>query len=513
MKNKLSLVSFIAAGALVLAGCSAITGTSSTPEPISPVTAGAPAGFEKYYEQIIDFESCGEQIFCADVQVPMNWNDPASESIYIATSYRAAEKKDPKGFVLFNPGGPGASGYDWVVESSEFLGTEVLRDNFNILGFDPRGVGQSSAVSCLSDSEYDDFLYGVTGFELGSDQDIAAARVAIKEFGQKCLSETGDLLAHVDTVSAAKDMDVLRAVLGQETLNFLGYSYGSLLGTTYATLFSDRVGAFVLDGAIDPTVSDEQQTLFQIAAFEQALRAFLESCEQYRDCPFTGFVEGDLQTIREFFLDLETNPLPTETSRELTIWAAVTGLIMPLYSESYWEYLATAFDMALNDGQGDMFLLLADQYNDRSDDGSYETNLIAANYAISCLDSRASTNIFSMRRQNQQLLEAAPTLGRYWQFGALRCESWPFDVKQAPVSYSASGAPTILVVGTTGDPATPYSQAQALAGNILEDAFLLTYEGEGHTVYGQAVTCIDNVVDKFFLTGELPERDPYCQAR
>jgi pimeloyl-ACP methyl ester carboxylesterase len=305
-------------------------------------------------------------------------------------------------------------------------------------------------------------------------------------------------------------MDVLRAVLGQEKLHYLGYSYGSLLGTTYANLFPDRVGQFVLDGAIDPTVSDEQQTLFQIEAFENALRAFLESCEQYSDCPFTGFVEGDLKTIREFFLELETNPLPTQSDRELTIWAAVTGMIMPLYSESYWPYLATAFDLALNNGKGDVFLLLADQYNDRSEDGTYSTNTLAANYAISCLDSRASTNAFSMKRQNAALLEAAPTLGRYWQFGALRCESWPFEVKQSPVSYSAAGAPTILVVGTTGDPATPYAQAQALAGRILDDAFLLTYNGEGHTVYGQQVACVDNVVDKFFMTAELPDKDPDC---
>jgi pimeloyl-ACP methyl ester carboxylesterase len=307
-------------------------------------------------------------------------------------------------------------------------------------------------------------------------------------------------------------MDVLRAVLGQEKLNYLGYSYGSLLGTTYATIFPDRVGQFVLDGAIDPTVSDEQQTLFQIEAFEKALMAFLEACEQYTDCPFTGFVEGDLETIREFFLELESKPLPTQSGRELTIWAAVTGLIMPLYSESYWPYLATAFDTALNNGQGDVFMLLADQYNDRSDDGTYSTNVLAANYAISCLDSRSSTNIFSMRRQNSALLEAAPTLGRYWQFGALRCESWPFEVKQGPVSYKATGAPRILVVGTTGDPATPYAQAQALAGEILDDAFLLTYNGEGHTIYGQQVDCVDDVVDEFFLTAKLPETDPICQA-
>jgi hypothetical protein len=185
---------------------------------------------------------------------------------------------------------------------------------------------------------------------------------------------------------------------------------------------------------------------------------------------------------------------------------------MPLYSESYWPYLATAFDMALNKGEGDVFMLLADQYNDRSDDGTYSTNVLAANYAISCLDSRSSSNIFSMRRQNSALLAAAPTLGRYWQFGALRCESWPFEVKQSPVSYKATGAPTILVVGTTGDPATPYAQAQSLAGEILDDAFLLTYDGEGHTIYGQQVDCVDNVVDAFFISGKLPAADPYCQA-
>jgi pimeloyl-ACP methyl ester carboxylesterase len=504
-------MAILASSALVLSGCVAVS-NSSTPEPISPVATGAPAGFEKYYDQVVEFVDCGEGLFCADVQMPMNWDDPASEPIVIATSYRKADKKDPLGFVLFNPGGPGASGYDWVLESSDFLGTKKLRENFNILGFDPRGVGRSSAVSCLTDSETDEFLYNVTGFELGSDEDLAASRAAIKDFGAKCLEETGELLAHVDTVSAAKDMDVLRAVLGQEKLHYLGYSYGSLLGTTYATMFPDRVGQFVLDGAIDPTVSDEQQTLFQIEAFEKALMAFLEACEQYTDCPFTGFVEGDLETIGKFFLELESKPLPTQSGRELTIWAAVTGLIMPLYSESYWPYLATAFDMALNKGQGDVFMLLADQYNDRGEDGTYSTNVLAANYAISCLDSRSSSNIFSMRRQNSALLEAAPTLGRYWQFGALRCESWPFEVKQSPVSYKATGAPTILVVGTTGDPATPYAQAQSLAGEILDDAFLLTYDGEGHTIYGQQVDCVDNVVDAFFISGKLPAADPYCQA-
>ena len=267
MKKYLVSLAFVTAGSLLLSGCAGLGADSSEPAPITPITSGAPAGFEKYYEQVVEFAECGDGLFCAEVEVPMNWDDPQSESITIATAYRKADKKDPVGFVLFNPGGPGASGYDWVIESSDFLGTKVLRENFNIMGFDPRGVGRSSAVSCLTDEEYDEFLYGVTGFELGSDEDLAAGRAAVKEFGQKCLENTGDLLGHVDTISAAKDMDLLRAILGQEKLHYLGYSYGSLLGTVYANLFPDRVGQFVLDGAIDPTVPDEQQTLFQIQAF------------------------------------------------------------------------------------------------------------------------------------------------------------------------------------------------------------------------------------------------------
>ena len=509
MNHKLKIAALLSASVLMLSGCVA-TPASEGPETISPVASPAPAGFEKYYNQIVEFENCGEGLFCADIEVPMDWDNASSAAITIATVYRKSDKRQAEGFILLNPGGPGSSGYDWVKESSEFIGTEQLRDNFNILGFDPRGVGKSSAVECLTDKGYDEFLYGVTGFELGSDEDIQATRKAIRAFGKTCLEKTGPLLGHVDTVSAAKDMDLIRAVLGQEKLHYLGYSYGSFLGTTYATLFPDRVGQFVLDGAIDPTVSDEEQTLFQIEAFEKALRAFLEDCEQFRDCPFTGYVDGDLQTIKDFFLKLETNPLPTESGRELTIWAAVTGLIMPLYSESYWPYLSSAFDEALNEGTGEIFLILADEYNDRGDDGKYSTNLIAANYAIGCLDSRASANSFTMKRQNAALLEVAPTLGRYWQFGALRCESWPFDVREQPISYSAKGAPTILVIGTTGDPATPYSQAQSLAGRILDDAFLLTYNGEGHTIYGQQESCVDNVVDKFFLTAELPAQDPNC---
>ena len=497
------MASLSLATVMALSGCA-----SYSPEPIVPNSTGAPEGFTQYYEQVANFETCGDGLYCADISVPMDWSDPTSEPISIATVYRQADS-DPMGFILVNPGGPGSSGYDWVRDSPEYVGTETLRESWNIVGFDPRGVGSSSAVECLTDSEYDDFLYGVTGYELGSEQDIAASEEATSEFAAKCQENTGPILGFVDTVSAAKDMDVLRAVFGQESLNFLGYSYGSFLGTTYATLFPSRVGRFVLDGGIDPTVSDYQQTVFQIQAFEKALEAFLENCEQFEDCPFSNDVPMGKYRIEEFLLSLETQPLETSSGRELTIWAAITGLIMPLYSESYWPLLSRSFSEAF-DGSGDGFMQLADSYNDRNEDGSYATNLIAANYAIGCLDSGGAKDMVEVEEKNNRLLEVAPILGRYWQSGGTECANWPYPAISSPADYSATGAPPIMVIGTTGDPATPYSQSKSLAEDVLADGFLVTYNGEGHTVYGGDVECINEVVDNFFFTGKLPASDPNC---
>ena len=503
--SSMRLASFSVVAVMALSGC-----VASAPEPAAlvPDSSGAPAGFIQYYEQVANFEKCGDGLYCADISVPMDWSDPTSEPISIATVYRQADS-DPMGFILVNPGGPGASGYDLVKESPDYVGTKTLRASWNILGFDPRGVGSSSAVECLTDSEYDDFLYGVTGYELGSEQDLAASATVTSEFAAKCQENTGPLLEFVDTVSAARDMDVLRAVFGQENLNFLGYSYGSFLGTTYATLFPSRVGRFVLDGGIDPTVSDSQQTILQIQAFEKALQAFLENCEQFEDCPFSNDVPLGQYRIQQFLLELEKEPLQTSSGRELTVWAAITGLIMPLYSERYWPYLSTSFSDAFN-GSGDGFLILADMYNDRNDDGTYATNLIAANYAIGCLDSGGVPEMSEIEEKNRQLIEVAPTLGKYWQFGGLRCATWPYPEAASPSNYSAKGAPPIMVIGTTGDPATPYSEAKSLAKEVLADGFLVTYNGEGHTVYGGDVECINEVVDNFFYTGKLPAKDPNC---
>lgn len=500
---RLRFAATVAVLSLLLSGCS-----TDVSHPKIALDDGYPKEFSSYYQQQVSFEGCGQNLYCANIKVPMDWNEPSSPAIEIATIYRKADA-EPKGFILFNPGGPGSSGFDWVENSSDYLGTEKLRKNFNLVGFDPRGVGRSSSVKCLENSGYDEFLYGESGYPLGSEEDIQITRDVISDFASKCLENTGELLGYVDTVSAAKDMDVIRAVLGESKLNYLGYSYGTFLGTTYATLFPERVGRFVLDGAIDPYVSEEEQTRLQLTAFENSLKAFLARCDEFGDCPFTGNIENDLAKIKTLFLSIENRPLPTSSGRELTIWAAVTGLIMPLYSEDYWPALSKAFAEAFK-GKGDTFLDLADYYNDRGEDGKYTTNLIAANFAVSCLDSRSDSSAVAMAEENERVIAAAPTIGRYWQFGALRCENWPFPKAQRPESYAAEGAETILVIGTTGDPATPYSQAVSLANDVLANAFLVSYEGEGHTIYGQGVECVDDAVDNFFVSGELPASDPRC---
>jgi pimeloyl-ACP methyl ester carboxylesterase len=325
-----------------------------------------------------------------------------------------------------------------------------------------------------------------------------------------CVKNTGDLLGHVDTVSAAKDMDIIRAVMGDAKLNYLGFSYGSMLGATYASLFPKKVGRMVLDGAVDPTVPDYQQSLNQIKGFDLALRDYMADCLKQTDCPFSGKVEDGLAKVRSFLKQVESAPLKSsDNNREVTIWAANTGIIMALYSEDYWEYLTAGFKAAFA-GDGTTLLRLADFYNDRDPDGSYTSNLTEANIAISCLDSRQSSNLSAMKAQNARMLKASPTFGRYWMWGGIGCAKWPYPVVKGPKSYAATGAPTIVVVGTTGDPATPYEQAVSLAHKILKKGYLVTYKGEGHTAYGRSNSCVNNAVDNFFIDGKLAAKEPVC---
>ena len=481
---------------------------------VASLTSCAPApsfaSVEEFYTQPLKVTSCASDFKCASVAAPVDWNDPSKGSIQLAVTFK--DVPTAKDFLFVNPGGPGASGVNYVQENYEGLGTEKLRENYKIVGFDPRGTKGSDPVVCYDAKETDSFLYEDTGFEIGSDADLEASRKAVADFGLACKENSGPSLAYVDTVSAAKDMELLRNVFRQDKLNYLGFSYGTFLGTTYAALFPDKVGRLVLDGAIDPNVPDEQQSINQLKGFDLALSNYLSYClESDPECPFSGTVDSSLKRISLFLRGLETNPLSTnDGDRKLTIAAGTTGIYLTLYSNDYWSYLTQAFNEAFDSGDGSTFLKLADFYNSRNEDGSYSSNELEANIAINCLDGRSGASDAARKAQNQRLIEASPTFGRYWQNGALLCDAWPYPLAKRPDSYAANGAPTIMVIGTTGDPATPYQQSVSLAHDVLAKGFLVTFDGEGHTAYGRSNDCIANVVDDFLIDGVLPETEPTC---
>lgn len=472
-----------------------------------------------YSKQKVSWTSCGKDLLCGKVTVPLDWARPQGESIKLAVVYHKAGIAKPLGSVIFNPGGPGASGYDYVMQSIDSLGTERLRQNYNFVGFDPRGVQNSvPAVRCLvkdknsTSPAMDNFLYGDSGYPLGSSKDLKATRAALKSFSAACLKNTGKLLAHLDTASTARDLDVIRAVMGDARLNYLGYSYGTFIGATYAALFPKKVGRMVLDGAVDPTVPDSEQSLNQLKGFDLALNDYLKDClGSGSKCPFNGTTDDAMATIKKFLLKLEVKPIATtDGNRKLTVAMATSGIDMALYSSSYWPYLTSGFKAALA-GDGTTLLRLADFYNDRDSKGTYNSNQTEAFIATKCMDSRESASASAMQKQNTRILKASPVMGRYWQYGGLACAYWPFPVAKALKSYAAKGAPTIMVVGTTGDPATPYQQAVDLAHKVLSKGFLVTFKGEGHTAYGQGHTCVDSAVDDFLVAGKLPTTEPVCQ--
>jgi pimeloyl-ACP methyl ester carboxylesterase len=509
-KQLIKLLSVASVLTLLLSGCQAFSGSSpiSPPQPLDDSSIAAE--LKPFYNQSVKWSKCGlEQTFCAKIQVPAKWSDPTGETLKIALAYRSADKQ-AIGSLIFNPGGPGASGVSFITDSGDQLGTAKLRASYNLVGFDPRGVGQSEPrVQCLDSKQTNEFLYGSSDYELGTAADVAETRTNLKKFADACAENTGPNLANIDTVSAARDLDVIRSIFGESKINYLGFSYGTFLGTTYAELFTDRVGRMVLDGAINPLLSESEQNIAQLVGFDQALRNYLVDCLSTNDCPFTGDLAGAQKRIVSFLSSLETKSIPTQDGRELTIWSAITGIIMPMYSKSFWPALSQAFTEGFS-GDGTTFITLADTYNDRNEDGTFATNVLEANISISCLDGRMPTDAKSISAQNAKVLEASPTLGRYWQFGALTCEQWPYPVVKGPDIYPALGSNPILVVGTTGDPATPYSQAVQLAEDVLENGFLVTFNGEGHTAYGQTSTCVNEAVDNYLLNGILPNEDPNC---
>ncbi|MGW4927965.1 alpha/beta hydrolase [Agromyces sp. NPDC004153] len=499
-------------GAVALAVLAALTGCMPTfldqSKPVStPTGEDVAADLQPFYSQVLEWERCGDGLGCATAKAPLDWDDPGKGEVELAL-VRHVATGDRIGSLLVNPGGPGGSGYDFIAESLEYAVGQPLQERFDVVGFDPRGVGRSTAVECYDAAQMDDYLYGIVPAERGSDEWIEFVGDAAGDFGTACAEQTGDLLGEVDTVSAARDLDLLRAILGDQQLNYLGYSYGTFLGATYADLYPDKVGRLVLDGAIDPSASDTEVTQAQAVGFEHALRAYLEDCLTGTDCPFTGSVDASMQEVADLLASVDRSPLRGSDGRMVGADTLLTAIIYPLYSPESWPYLSQMLESVML-GDADLALSFADGYNGRNEDGTYRDNSTEAFRAVNCLDYTYQSDVEVMREKAAAIAQAAPTIGPYFGFGDLSCNQWPYQGDRERGEIHAAGAAPILVVGTTGDPATPYDWAVSLADQ-LDSGVLVTYQGEGHTAYNKSNACVSDAVETYLIDGTVPVGDPRC---
>ncbi|MET0976614.1 MAG: alpha/beta hydrolase [Leifsonia sp.] len=500
---------FLAAAAAVvvavsLAGCVAPPAVSHTS---TPTGEAADAALQPFYGQSLVWSDCGGGMQCTTATVPLDYRTPGDGEIELAL-VRHPATGDRIGSLLVNPGGPGGSGYDFVKDSLDFAVSPTLKERFDVVGFDPRGVGRSTPVTCYDPAGMDEYLFGIVPGARGSDPWIAAKTEKATAFAQSCDDGTGRLLDNVDTESAARDLDVLRAALGDETLNYLGYSYGTYLGAVYADLFPQKAGRLVLDGALDPTASNAEVSTEQARGFESALRAYLADCLAGSDCPFAGSVDDGMQTVKALLASVDARPIRGSDGRMLGGDTLSMAIIYPLYSPEGWPALSTMFDSVMS-GSADQALFFADQYYGRQEDGSYADNSTESFMAVNCMDYSYDADPAVMAEQQAQMTAAAPVIGPYFGYGDISCAVWPYTTRADRDEIHAAGSPPIVVVGTTNDPATPYVWAQSLAKQ-LDDGRLVTYTGEGHTAYNKSNACVNGAVDTFLTTGKAPDTDPQC---
>lgn len=511
MKSVAATTATLAASIALVLGLSGCVTSFLPPEPAEtskPTGETVSAELQPFYAQVLIWSKCEGDFQCATVKAPLDWEDPSRDSISLAL-IRSSATGTAMGSLLVNPGGPGGSGYDFIKDSLSYAVSARLSENYDIVGFDPRGVNKSSAVSCYDDpSEMDAFLFDMPEAAVGTEAWVDEAETAYASFGQACLEHTGELLGFVDTVSAARDLDLLRAVLGDTKLNYLGYSYGTFLGATYAELYPEKTGHLVLDGAIDPATSDFEVTATQAQGFESAARAYLADCLTGADCPFSGTIDSGMNRIRSLLDRLDLSPIRASDGRMLGSSTMFNAIILPLYSQSNWQYLNDLFDEVMG-GDADYAFQLADAYYGRTSGGTYSDNSTEAFIAINCLDYISTSTRATLQSEADEMKRLAPTFGPQMSYGGTSCAEWPYQSTRVRGPIAAAGSAPILVVGTTNDPATPYEWSQNLASQ-LENGHLVTYHGEGHTAYNKSNSCVNDAVDNFFISGSVPESDPEC---
>jgi pimeloyl-ACP methyl ester carboxylesterase len=445
---------------------------------------------------------CGS-IQCGSLSVPLDAKHPKGAHITLALGRRPATG-NRVGVLITNPGGPGASGVDFIRNARAIFPAAILKA-FDLVSWDPRGVGHSAPIRC--DDELDPFYAVDRSPDSPADVDVNVA--AAKRFVASCAKRSGKLLPHVSTRDSARDLDAIRAAIGEQQISYLGFSYGTYLGALYADMFPSRVRAMVLDGAVDPARSYTDTVVQQAAGFERELQGFFTQC---RDDPKCGFATGGdpERAFDSLSRDVDAEPQYGKVHGELRILGPgefEIGVASVLYAgHSGYRSLAAALAQTAS-GLGNKMLAYSDEYTGRQTGGKY-TNETAALYAIGCLDAPSPRTVAGVQAIAARATRAAPHFGATTTWLGLPCAYWPVRAREEVAPIHAKGAPPIIVVGTRGDPATPYAWAKSLARQ-LDAGRLLTYEGDGHTAYGSS-DCIDTAVDNYLLKLTEPATGARC---
>ncbi|MFJ2582531.1 alpha/beta hydrolase [Kitasatospora aureofaciens] len=493
-------------------GAAGADGDASRPPIADRVSATASPALRALYDQRINWTPCADDgnadpdepaVRCATLKVPLDYADPGGETVDVALARMpAADPGRRIGSVLLNPGGPGNSGVgmvQWGWKNYE----GPLHDRYDLVGFDPRGAGRTTPVSCLDDRTRDEWT---------STDDPAYDHGRI--LADACRAKAARLLPYVGTRNTARDLDVLRGALGDRKLAFLGLSYGTYLGALYAEEFPDRTGRLVLDGAVERSTDLLHLNGEQAAATETEFRAFAADCAGAEDgCPLGTDPAAAPQRLADFLDGLKDHPLRASGGRLLTATLGWNGALNVLYDgHRSWERLRTALEPAMTRGDADELLKLADAANGRDEEGHFETPADAY-AAIHCADAPLAPTDADLRAALADLAVRAPLVGRHDTRATLLdpdCRPWPFRSPEQPHTVKAPGSAPILVVGSTGDPVTPYPWAQRMAAG-LEHGVLLTREGDGHTAYDKS-GCVRSAVTAFLVDGKLPGAGTHCPS-
>ncbi|MBC9711144.1 alpha/beta fold hydrolase [Streptomyces sp. TRM66268-LWL] len=499
------------AAALLVAGCTS-SGSSDTEGEDKPSASDGRKGVPD--KSAIDWTRCkaptanqgmgkapGSKWQCGSIEVPLVQDEPKGEQVEIALIRKPATEPDRRlGALLFNFGGPGGSGVATLPQAAGDY--EELNERYDLVSFDPRAVGETATVRCVDDKELDRLSQEDDGPPENA-ADEAEFTAESREQIEACKSRAGKLLPHVGTTDTAHDMDLIRAALGEPKLNYFGISYGTELGGVYAHLYPEKVGRTVFDAVVDPTEGQVEGGLAQAEGFQLALENYLK--DTGKD-PKKGAAE-----IAALLERVDAAPLPTSSDRKLTRGLAETGIAAALYSEETWPYLTQGLQEVENAGSGSILLLLADAYSGRDPQTGRYNNMSQANAAIRCADSSERFGFADVKRRLPAYKKASPVFGESMVWGLMSCTDWPVKGERKTPEVAAEGAGPILVIGNTGDPATPVEGAEKMAKALGEGVGVnITVDGEGHGTYG-VNDCATETVDAYLLEGKVPEDGKTCK--